>query len=177
MRGAACIASAADLRFGMPSIHSHLRALACAALLASLTPAVLAVDVPNRNPPVEDRAMREARAAAKEGAWERALVLLQPYARAQPDDADAHNLLGYSLRKLQRYAESEAAYGRALALDPGHLGAHEYLGELMLILGRRDRALHHLQVLERLCGTGCEEYQELRRAIEAAPAAAPRGRW
>ena len=45
------------------------------------------------------------------------------------------------------------------------------------VLGRRDRALHHLQVLERLCGTGCEEYQELRRAVEAAPAAAPRGRW
>ena len=46
----------------------------------------------------------------------------------------------------------------------------------MLLLGRRDRALHHLQVLERLCGTGCEEYQELRRAIDAA-APAPRGRW
>ena len=176
MRGATCIAGAADLRFGMRSIHPHLRALACAALLAGLAPAALAVDVPNRNPPVEDRAMREARVAVKEGAWERALALLQPYAQAQPDDADAHNLLGYSLRKLQRFAESEAAYGRALALDPGHLGAHEYLGELMLLLGRRDRALHHLQVLERLCGTGCEEYQELRRAIDAA-APAPRGRW
>jgi Flp pilus assembly protein TadD len=157
------------------------RAIACAALLAGLAPVALAVDVPNRNPPVEDRAMREARAAVKEGAWERALALLQPFVQAQPDDADAHNLLGYSLRKLQRHAESEAAYGRALALDPGHLGAHEYLGELMIILGRRDRALHHLRELERLCGTGCEEYQELRRAFDAAPAptpaGAPRGRW
>lgn len=152
------------------------RVVACAVLLPGLVPAALAVDVPARNPPIEDRALREARAAVKEGAWERALALLQPYAQAQPDDADAHNLLGYSLRKLQRYADSEAAYGRALALDPGHLGAHEYLGELMLILGRRDRALHHLQVLERLCGTGCEEYQELRRAIDAA-APVPRGRW
>ena len=177
MRGAACIAGAADLRFGRPGFRPPLRALACAALLAGLTPAVLAVDVPNRNPPVEDRAMRETRAAVKGGAWERALALLQPYLRAQPDDADGHSLLGYSRRKLQRYADSEAAYGRALALDPGHLGAHEYLGELMLILGRRDRALHHLQVLERLCGTGCEEYQELRRAIDATPSAAPRDRW
>ena len=77
------------------------------------------------------------------------------------------------LRQVRRYAESELAYQRALTLDPAHLGAHEYLGELMLILGRRDRALHHLQTLERLCGTACEEYLDLRRAYEAA-AAPPR---
>lgn len=136
-----------------------------------------AVDTPTRNPPVEDRALRDSREAVKSGQWERAVALLQPYLRAQPQDADGHNLLGFSLRKLARHAESEAAYDRALAIDPAHLGAHEYRGELMLILGRRDKALVHLQALERLCGLQCEEYQELRRALDAKPQVRPKPRW
>jgi len=136
-----------------------------------------AVDVPNRNPPLEDRALRESREALKGSQWERAVALLQPYLRENPQDADGHNLLGFSLRKLGRHAESEVAYDRALAIDPGHLGAHEYRGELMLILGRRDEALVHLQALERLCGQQCEEYQELRRALDAKPQARPKPRW
>ena len=46
-----------------------------------------------------------------------------------------------------------------------------------LILGRRDQALVHLQALERLCGQQCEEYQELRRALDAKPQARPKPRW
>ena len=151
----------------------QLTALVLAAL-AQLT--ANAVDVPNRNPPLEDRAMRESREAVKGSQWERAVALLQPYLRANPQDADGHNLLGFSLRKLGRHAESEVAYDRALAIDPTHLGAHEYRGELMLILGRRDRALVHLQALERLCGLQCEEYQELRRAIDGTQQARPKYR-
>ena len=136
-----------------------------------------AVDLPHRNPPLEDRALRESRQAVKESQWERAVALLQPYLRVQPQDADGHNLLGFSLRKLGRHAESEVAYDRALAIDPAHLGAHEYRGELMLILGRREQALVHLQTLERLCGLQCEEYQELRRTLDAKPQARPKPRW
>lgn len=83
-----------------------------------------------------------------------------------PDDADGHNLLGYSLRHLGRHAESLAAYERALALNPAHLGAHEYLGELFLQTGQRARALRQLQILAELCQAQCEEYQELKQAIE-----------
>lgn len=136
-----------------------------------------AVDVPNRNPPVEDRAMRESREAVKKQQWERAVALLQPYLQAQPQDADGHNLLAFSLRKLGRHGESETAYDRALAIDPNHLGAHEYRGELMLLLGRREQAIVHLQALERLCGLQCEEYLELRRALDAKPQARPKPRW
>jgi tetratricopeptide (TPR) repeat protein len=144
------------------------RALAVVLLIHALHPgSVLAIDVPTRNPPVDDRAMIEGRAAVKAGDWARAVALLQPYLQAQPDDADGYNLLGFSLRHLRQYAESEAAYERALSLDPSHRGAHEYKGELMLILGQRQRALSHLQALERLCGTSCEEYEELRRAVDA----------
>jgi len=158
----------------------RLRALlpSAALLLGTVAPMTSgAVDVPNRNSPLEDLAMREGRDAVKSQQWERAIALLQPYLRAQPQDADGHNLLAFSLRKLGRHAESETAYDRALALDPNHLGAHEYRGELMLLLGRREQALVHLQALERLCGLQCEEYQELRRAIDAKPQARPKPRW
>jgi tetratricopeptide (TPR) repeat protein len=143
-------------------------ALALILALGLMAPTAHAVDVPNRNPALEERAMREAREAIQQRAWARALERLQPHLQAYPDDADAHNLAGFSLRHLGRHEESLAAYERALALDPAHLGAHEYLGELMLTLGRPERALHHLQVLARLCEARCEEYLDLKRAYEAA---------
>lgn len=166
-------------RFTLHHTKRSSALLVSAALaLCALAPLTAhAVDVPNRNPPLEERAMRESREAIKNNQWARAVTLLQPYLRGQPQDADGHNLLGFSLRKLGRIAESEAAYDRALAIDPAHLGAHEYRGELMLLLGRREQALTHLRALERLCGQQCEEYQELRRALEAKPQARPKPRW
>jgi tetratricopeptide (TPR) repeat protein len=137
---------------------------------------LIAVDVPNRNPPVEERTMREARAALAASQWARAIELLQVHVRVYADDADAHNLLGYSSRQLGQYASSQAAYERALQLDPTHRGAHEYMGELMLTLGRRERALFHLGELERLCQARCEEYQQLKRAI-GGQSEAPAKRW
>ncbi len=110
--------------------------------------------------------MREARTALAASRWIEAVDLLRAHVKIYPDDADAHNLLGYSLRQSGRAAAAQTAYERALQLDPSHRGAHEYMGELMLILDRRERALFHLGELERLCGTGCPEYQQLKRAID-----------
>jgi tetratricopeptide (TPR) repeat protein len=152
-----------------------LAALCTTGLLAVCFPG-WAVDVPNRNPPIEERAVREARAALAASQWSLAAELLQTHVKNYPQDADAHNLLGYSLRKLGQHGPSQTAYERALSLDPAHRGAHEYMGELMLTIGRRDRALFHLGELERLCAGQCEEYQQLRRAIEARPAT-PARRW
>ena len=146
-----------------------------AGLLAGAGP-LNAADVPNRNAPVEERAMREARAAIAASQWTQAVELLQAHVRVYADEADAHNLLGYSLRQSGQHAASQAAYERALQLDPAHRGAHEYIGELMLTLGRRDRALFHLGELERLCGTSCQEYQQLKRAVDGQKAA-PKKRW
>jgi tetratricopeptide (TPR) repeat protein len=151
------------------------RVLMGLALLAGVGP-LAAVDVPNRNPPIEERAMREARAAIAAAQWRLAVQLLESHLRTYSDDADAHNLLGYSLRQSGRHAAAQMAYERALQLDPAHLGAHEYMGELMLILGRRDRALFHLGELEKLCGVNCSEYTQLQRAVEGQNAGSPK-RW
>jgi tetratricopeptide (TPR) repeat protein len=149
---------------------------ACAFGLLTVCGPGWAVDVPNRNPPAEERAMREARAALAASQWSLAAELLQAHVRSDPQDADAHNLLGYSLRKLGQHGPSQRAYERALSLDPTHRGAHAYMGELMLTIGRRDRALFHLGELERLCEGQCEEYQQLRQALERQDPA-PSRRW
>jgi len=161
-------------------IHRHFaqglaRNLLALGLLAGVGP-LAAVDVPNRNSPVEERAMRDARAAIAASQWTQAVALLEAHVRVYPEDADAFSLLGYSLRQSGQRAVSQAAYERALQIDPAHRGAHEYMGELMLTLGRRDRALFYLGELERLCGTSCPEYLQLKRAVDGANAA-PAKRW
>ncbi len=60
-----------------------------------------------------------------------------------------------------------AHYGRALELEPEHRGANEYLGELYLDLGQLAKAEERLQVLDKACFFGCEEYSELKAKIEA----------
>jgi tetratricopeptide (TPR) repeat protein len=161
--------------FGHTLLPTWLPALLAMLMAAALLTPAAAVDVPNRNPPAEERAVRQAREAIGEQAWPRAVELLQTHIRAYPDDADAHNLLGYSLRQLGRFEPAQAAYERALAINPEHLGAHEYLGQLMITLGRRDRALHHLSTIERLCQASCEGYQQLKRSLDSAAPASPRG--
>lgn len=135
-----------------------------------------AVDVPNRNSPPEHRSMREARGLIAEKRWAQAERILAAHAKAEPQDADVHNLLGFSLRNLGRLNESLVAYRRALELDPGHLGAHEYIGEAYVQLGDLARARAHLEALIRLCPSGCSELDDLRASLAAAgarPAASP----
>jgi cytochrome c-type biogenesis protein CcmH/NrfG len=147
--------------------------IACTAFTAVPTSTAFAADVPERNPPTEHRAVREARDHLGAQRWEAARRLLEDHVRAEPRDADGFNLLGYSLRKLRRLDEALKAYGEALRLDPDHRGAHEYIGEAYLMLGDLQRARWHLAALERLCPLGCEELDDLRAALKAAP---PTGR-
>ena len=53
----------------------------------------------------------------------------------------------------------------ALELEPDHIVAHKYLGELYLMLDEKDKALEVLMKLEILIGISGEEYQELEKAI------------
>ena len=56
-------------------------------------------------------------------------------------------------------------YLKALALEPNHLGANEYLGELYLEEDDLPNAEKQLVTLQKACGT-CDEYEELAEAIE-----------
>jgi tetratricopeptide (TPR) repeat protein len=115
-----------------------------------------------------DDDLRPARMQIAEKNWLGAVATLNAYTRTHPKSADGYNLLGYSYRQLQRYNESLDAYQRALTLDPKHRGAHEYIGEAYLALGRLDKAKEHLDALDKICFLPCEEYRDLKRSYEAA---------
>jgi Flp pilus assembly protein TadD len=79
--------------------------------------------------------------------------------------ADVYNLLGFSLRKTGNYGKALTFYKKALDFDANHKGAHEYLGELYVETGKLPKAREHLAILERLCPNGCEEREDLAKAI------------
>ena len=56
-------------------------------------------------------------------------------------------------------------YRRALAIDPRHRGAHEYIGEAYLMVGDRPAAERHLAALRSICVLSCEDLRELEKAI------------
>ena len=54
----------------------------------------------------------------------------------------------------------------AIELEPTHIGAHEYLGELYLMLGKQSKALEMLAKLEVLAGKSSKEYLDLEKVIK-----------
>lgn len=81
------------------------------------------------------------------------------------NNADINNLLGFSSRKLKDYRSSATYYTKALRINPNHLGALEYQGELFITTKKVADAKKNLQKLKTLCGVNCEEYKDLKKAI------------
>lgn len=84
-----------------------------------------------------------------------------------PDNADLHNYLGFSYRKMGQLELAFKYYHRALALNPRHRGAHEYIGEAYLMAGNLASAQKHLEELRKICLLPCEELADLDREIAA----------
>ncbi len=101
--------------------------------------------------------------------WTAALPVLKRIVADQPNDPDALNLLAYVLRHTGDYGNAQGFYLKALGIAQQHLGANEYLGELYVLTGAKDKAKERLAVIEGICGTTCEEYLELKAAIDTAP--------
>lgn len=97
--------------------------------------------------------------------YEEAKEALKAFTEKEKNNADAWNLLGYSQRKTGDLKQSLKSYKRALRLEPKHLGANEYIGELYLMMDKPKKARKHLKRLRRYCGE-CEEAEELAEAIE-----------
>jgi Flp pilus assembly protein TadD len=97
--------------------------------------------------------------------WETAIRFLSSAALRDTRSADLQNYLGYAYRKSGRLDLAFKHYERALALDPRHRGAHEYIGEAHLLAGDLPGAERHLAALEKICLIPCEEHDELKQAI------------
>ena len=121
---------------------------------------------PTATPKDPDLATARARIAAKD--WQSAADVMQKAVARDPGNADYHNLLAYAIRKGPNPSMDVVFkhYNEALRLDPKHRGAHEYIGEAYLMVGNLAKAKEHLAALNKLCFFGCEEYRDLKQAIE-----------
>jgi Flp pilus assembly protein TadD len=108
----------------------------------------------------------QARGSIKAEKYDQAIQQLQ--AANETSSADWNNLLGYSLRKKQPpdLVGAEKYYQAALKIDPDHRGALEYYGKLKLINNDLLGAEALLARLDKVCLFGCEEYSDLKEAIQ-----------
>ena len=115
----------------------------------------------------KDPVLEKVSAATARKDWAAAQAALAPALAANPQNASYHNLYAYAIRKGANPDMSLVFkhYNEALRIDPKHKGAHEYIGEAYLMIGNVAKAKEHLAQLEKICGKGCEEYQDLAKAI------------
>jgi tetratricopeptide (TPR) repeat protein len=112
-----------------------------------------------------DQDYAAALVALKAGNAAAALPHLNLALKRFPESADVHNELGFAHRQMQQLDKALAHYGRALAINPTHRGAHEYIGEAYLMLDDVPSAEQHLAALRSICMLSCEELQDLEKAI------------
>src|ERR1044071_4324358 len=113
-----------------------------------------------------DKALAEnAYALAKAERYDEALAVLD--LMQDRETAEALNYRGYATRKLGRVDEGIGYYLKSVALDPHYAQVREYLGEAYVIKGEIGRAREQLRMIGAICGTDCEEYEDLAKAIAA----------
>ncbi|HXJ78833.1 MAG TPA: tetratricopeptide repeat protein [Candidatus Methylomirabilis sp.] len=148
------------------------RAITAGLLLAGcvviVSPGPAVADPSRRSDPEtrKDPQYAEGEKAIKRGDFETATRLFEAVVAREPRNADAYNLLAYSIRRSGNAARAIPLYEKALAIDPKHRGAHEYIGEAYLILGDLPKAREHLAALDKLCFLPCEEYTDLKKAVQ-----------
>jgi len=104
--------------------------------------------------------------AIDEKRWPAAIKALSSAALRDTRNADIQNYLGFAYRNAGQMNEAFAHYERALKLNPRHRGAHEYLGEAYLIVGKPAQAEAHLKALQAICVLPCEELDDLKAKID-----------
>ena len=138
-------------------------ATAALALFASTAFANMGDD----NAPKADANFDTGRKAIEAENWPAASAAMRKAIAADPGNPDAHNWLGYVLRKQGNYEASFVEYGEALRLNPKHKAARVYLGEAYLATRQLAKAEEQLGELARLCTPiPCEEQKDLKRAID-----------
>jgi tetratricopeptide (TPR) repeat protein len=109
--------------------------------------------------------------------WKAAIESLLKVVERRPHHDNAHNMLGFSYRKLGDYERAFYHYEKALELNPRHKQALEYMGEGYLELGRIEEAKATAIRLDQVCRFvvmafdnngwkyGCEELEHLKKAF------------
>jgi Flp pilus assembly protein TadD len=136
--------------------------------LLLVRPQLTAMDTPDPKSKDENPNMEAGRKALEAKDFNGAVGHFTKAVEAEPKNADAHSMLGYSYRKQGTFDKSMESYQRALKLDSNHRGAHEYLGELYLEMNQVDNAEKQLAALKKSCPWfgKCEEYEDLKKAVD-----------
>ena len=145
-----------------------VRIVSSAVIVLALQQGAFAADTPE--PAAPDK-LTQARGLIKDKKWTEAIDELKRV--NDPASADWNNLMGFSIRRGSSpdLDASERFYNEALRIKPDHRGALEYSGELYLMKGDLASAEKRLAMLDKACLFGCEEYTDLKKAIERYKAA------
>ena len=80
---------------------------------------------------------------------------------------DLNNLLGFTARKSGNLEAAAKYYDKALEINPKHVGALQYQGELFITLGEIEKAKRNLEKIGKLCWLfPCSEEKLLEVAIQ-----------
>ncbi|MEM7190921.1 MAG: tetratricopeptide repeat protein [Pseudomonadota bacterium] len=109
------------------------------------------------------------------GKPEDAVAELQEILKKHPGNPDVLSILGYGSRKLERWDASRSYYEQALAADPVHRDALEYMAELELQVGDVEAARALMVRLKEACPKGCSELKLLEKAFKKAGVSAEGG--
>jgi tetratricopeptide (TPR) repeat protein len=152
--------------YAIPSLFKEKRMttfrIACLAALLAGTPVAFAAGTAT-NPTAPDLTSVRAKVKAKD--FKGAIAELLPLMETN-QHADVYNYYAFSLRKTGDLTNAATFYRKALDFDANHLGALEYQGELFVELGQIDKAKANLAKLVLLCPNGCEEREDLEKAIQ-----------
>ena len=104
--------------------------------------------------------------------YDQALTVLLNIESKKPlgySKADLYNYLGFCSRKKNKpdFDKAEYYYQKSLDLEPSHIGALEYLGELYFETDRLEEAFELLDRLESAAGKDSEEYLELFKILNS----------
>ena len=149
--------------FGKHALFGLLGAVAVLTVVpvATIMPAYAVDDIEGANAP--DLTAVKAKIEAKD--YTGALAQLRDLAQ-DTQQPDVYNLLGFTLRKTGDFTTALTYYNKALELKPDHKAAREYLGELYVETGDMAKANEQLASLQKLCPAGCEELEDLQKAID-----------
>jgi tetratricopeptide (TPR) repeat protein len=153
----------------VPKMLKFLAVLAAAAFSLSIAGSNPAYAMGSSDSPAKtatsdyDDAVR----AVEKKDYKQAIRLLSRVLEKTPKNADALNYMGFSHRKSGDHQKAIDYYKQALAVNPDHRGANEYLGEAYLEINDVPKAEERLAHLINVCGQNCKEARELSDAIAA----------